>query len=86
MAPMDKEQRELALVWHQVELNVSREEGFAEGRLSALREVFGRLLTAKFGAPSEALLARVATADEATLLRWLDRIISAETLEAVFER
>jgi hypothetical protein len=76
------EQREMALSWHRVELNVSREEG----RLESLRNVLCRQLAAKFGSPPEALRARVVAADEAVLLRWLDRIIPAETIEAVFER
>jgi hypothetical protein len=89
-ARVQAEQREMALLWHRVELNVSREEGFAEGRLEgrldSLRSVLCRQLAAKFGELPEAMLARVAAADEATLLAWLDRVIGAETLEAVLER
>jgi predicted transposase/invertase (TIGR01784 family) len=80
-ARVQAEQREMALLWHRVELNVSREEG----RLESLRSVLCRQLAAKFGAPPEALLARIAVAEEATLLRWLDRIIKADSLAAVFE-
>src|SRR5688572_19958452 len=43
-ARLQAEQREMALLWHRVELNVSREEGFAEGRLDSLRSVLCRLL------------------------------------------
>jgi hypothetical protein len=81
-ARVQAEQREMALLWHRLELNVSREEG----RLESLRNVLCRQITAKFGAPPEALLARVAAAGETALLRWLDRIMAAETLEAVFEQ
>jgi hypothetical protein len=43
-----------------------------------------RLLTLKFGPVPEAILAQVESADAETLLRWSERVLSADDLEAVF--
>jgi hypothetical protein len=43
------------------------------------------LLTQKFGTVSAAVTARLHSANSDTLTRWLARILSAETAEAVVE-
>lgn len=59
-------------------------EGRVEGRSEALAQTLLRQLGKRFGAPSPQLAARIATAPAADLERWLDRILDAATLEAVF--
>ena len=44
-----------------------------------------RQLTRKFGAIDESIRARVLGADAEQLLVWGERVLSAETLEDVFE-
>ena len=41
------------------------------------------LIERKFGTPSQAVRERVLTADTETLLNWSERILTAESLEAV---
>lgn len=54
-----------------------------EGRREGESERLLRLLRARFGAVPPEVAARVAAADEATLVRWSERILSAPTLDAV---
>lgn len=59
----------------------SRTEGRAEGEATMLLQ----LLETRFGVLPAAVTARVRSADADTLLRWSARLLSAPTLEAVFE-
>jgi hypothetical protein len=56
----------------------------AEGLGQGEARVLLRLLTLKFGPVPEAILAHVESADAETLLRWSERVLSADDLEAVF--
>jgi hypothetical protein len=58
-----------------------REEGRAEGRAEMLLKV----LELKFGQPSSETIARVRAANIEDLDRWVQRIISANSLEEVFQ-
>ena len=64
-----------------------RQEGRREGRQDGLREglrsVVLKLLRLKFGELDDAVQARIAAADEATLDRYAERVLSADTLDAV---
>ncbi len=60
-----------------------REEGREEGRQQGQARVLLRLITLKFGLPSEAVREQIATADPETLLRWSERILTALTLVGV---
>jgi predicted transposase/invertase (TIGR01784 family) len=60
-----------------------REEGREEGRQQGEARVLLRLITRKFGPPSEAVREQIATADPETLLRWSERILIAQTLDEV---
>jgi predicted transposase/invertase (TIGR01784 family) len=61
-----------------------RAEGRAEGREEGKRQTLLRLLAVKFrDLPSE-VATRVAAASEADLDRWLERLLSADALEAIF--
>jgi len=61
-----------------------RQEGRAEGRLEGRADVVQRLLEQRFGVlPDDAKL-RIQRATEQQLDGWLDRILVADSLEAVF--
>lgn len=59
-------------------------EGKAEGRSEALAQTLLRQLAKRFGAPSPQVAQRIAAAPATDLERWLDRILDAASLEAVF--
>jgi hypothetical protein len=71
------EQREMALISY--ELGLSR--AHRQGRVAVLE----RQLTTKFGALPADITARLSNASDAELASWADRILSAGTLETVFE-
>ena len=60
-----------------------RQEGIQEGRQEGEAAVLLRQIERKFGAPSETIRRRVADADADTLLRWSERILTADSLEAM---
>ncbi|TVP83372.1 MAG: DUF4351 domain-containing protein [Thioalkalivibrio sp.] len=59
-----------------------REEGIGQGEARVLL----RQLTLKFGAVPEPVRARLESADAETLLRWSERVLTADRLEDVVER
>jgi flagellar biosynthesis/type III secretory pathway protein FliH len=83
------EQREMALLTYEAGLAKVRreghEEGKAEGREEGKAELLHHLLTIKFGALPGDVTARVANASSAELLRWSERVLTADTLAGVFE-
>jgi predicted transposase/invertase (TIGR01784 family) len=74
------ERREIELKLYEYGAAIVRAEGRLEGKQSALLG----LLTTRFGDLPSAVQTRLATAAEVDLDRWLKRLLSAETLEAVF--
>jgi flagellar biosynthesis/type III secretory pathway protein FliH len=60
-------------------------EGWNEGRRQGEASFLLLLLTHRFGALPEAVQARVAAADLATLDRWGDRLLTAPELASVFD-
>ncbi|MGB5834770.1 MAG: transposase [Thiohalocapsa sp.] len=62
---------------------LGREEGHKEGRQEGEALVLMRLIELKFGPPSEAVREQVNAADADTLLRWSERILTAQTLDDV---
>ena len=60
-----------------------REQGREQGRQEGEAIVLLRLITLKFGLPSEPVRRQIATADPETLLRWSERILTAQTLDEV---
>ncbi|MEZ4239487.1 MAG: Rpn family recombination-promoting nuclease/putative transposase [Myxococcota bacterium] len=64
-------------------LQAGREEGLREGRVQGELRVLLKQLQLKFGALPEAIVARVEAGSEAELEQWAERILVAETLEAV---
>ncbi len=61
-----------------------RTEGRIEGRAEGERLVLSRQLTTKFGPLPEAVLGRLRTASETELSSWVDRVLTAHTLDEVF--
>uniref|UniRef100_UPI0025D65575 hypothetical protein n=1 Tax=uncultured Thiodictyon sp. TaxID=1846217 RepID=UPI0025D65575 len=64
-----------------------RQEGWREGKQKGWQEgeaaMLLRLIDRKFGPPSEPVRERITSADPETLLRWSDRILTADSLDAV---
>ena len=64
-------------------------KGFQEGFQKAFQKAYVELLmiqlTLRFGALPEAAVARVRSADVAQLDRWIDRVLTAPTLEELLD-
>jgi predicted transposase/invertase (TIGR01784 family) len=60
-----------------------RQEGRHEGRQEGEAAVLLRLIQLKFGPPDQTLRQRIAATDAETLLRWSERILTAQTLDEV---
>ncbi|WP_295446405.1 Rpn family recombination-promoting nuclease/putative transposase [uncultured Thiodictyon sp.] len=60
-----------------------RQQGWQKGRQEGVSNVLLRQIERKFGPPSESVRARIASADPETLLSWSERILTADTLDAV---
>ena len=60
------------------------EKGRQEGRQEALASVLLKLVTLRFGQPTEATRARVTSASIAELEDWTDRVISVATLDELW--
>ena len=71
--------------WKEEGREEGRQEGREEGRREALLTLIERQLELKFGPLPEATRARLESADADTLLHWADRVLAADTLDAVFE-
>ena len=89
------EQRELALISYQLDLGKvhaqgeakgraeGEAKGRAEGRAEGKVETVRKLLTLKFGQLPEAASLRLDAAKEPDLDRWLERVLTADSLDAV---
>ena len=62
-----------------------REQGREEGHRSGMAAVLERLLTIRFGPLDAMEHARLQVADEASLERWADRLLTAASKAAVFD-
>ncbi len=60
-----------------------RQAGRLEGRLEGQAAILLRQIDRKFGTPSAAVQQLIASADQDTLLRWSDRILTAESIDAL---
>ena len=74
------EQREMALLTYEAGLAKARREAKAEGKAELLHQ----LLALKFGELPPHAAQRLESATEADLHRWSGRVLSAESLDAVF--
>ena len=59
------------------------EQGIEQGEQRGEGKVLVRLIERKFGPPTESVRERISGADPETLLRWSERILTADTLDAV---
>ncbi len=75
---------EVIMTGAQMLIAEGRAEGRAEGKAEGKAEALLKLLSAKFGTPSEAVVTRVQSASIDELDRWFDGALTAETLDAVF--
>ena len=62
-----------------------REEGREEGQLQGEALILSRQIQLKYGPLDEPTKKRIAEADSETLLRWADRVLTAEQLSDVFK-
>lgn len=58
-------------------------KGRAEGELRGRAETLLKLLRLRFGAPPASVVERIAGADVATLDRWVERVLTAASMEEV---
>ena len=61
------------------------EKGLEQGRAQGKAELLQRQLTLKFGSVPADIAGRVASATDEELANWADRVLTASTLESVFE-
>jgi flagellar biosynthesis/type III secretory pathway protein FliH len=71
----------IAEQWEQQGLEKGMEKGRQEGEAKALL----RRVQVKFGPPEPAVAARIAAADSAQVERWLERILTANRPDELFE-
>ena len=71
--------------WEAKGIQKGRKEGRKAGRQEGEIGVLLRQMRLKFGALGAATLARVQSADTDQLLRWSEHILSAETVEDIFQ-
>ncbi|HWP00104.1 MAG TPA: DUF4351 domain-containing protein [Methylococcus sp.] len=62
-----------------------RQEGWQEGRQEEAARLLKRQLTRRFGTLPEEVVGKIDAADLPTLEAWLDRVLDAESLAAVFQ-
>lgn len=79
------EAQEVAMTAAQRLIAEGREEGREEGRAEGQRLTLERLLRLKFGPLPDDAERRLATADAAALARYTERVLTADTLAAVFD-
>jgi hypothetical protein len=61
-----------------------RVEGEAKGRVEGEAKALVKLLTAKFGGVPESVHSRIRAASVEELDAWIERVLTAPTLDAVF--
>ena len=84
LAQLRAEHREMALLTFEASMAAAREEAEQKGRSAGAVAVLLRLLTIKFGPQPPSVAERLASASQPELLRWSERVLSADTLEGVF--
>ncbi len=60
-----------------------RQDGWQAGRQEGEAAVLLRLIERRFGSPSPAVRERIARADTEALLRWSERILTAQDLDSM---
>jgi len=75
------EDRELAIWNYKRTVQLAEQQGKAE----ALRDVLAKLLTLKFGKISEEVRDRIQSAHETEVLRWTEGVLSAPSVDSIFQ-
>jgi uncharacterized protein DUF4351 len=86
LARAPNEQREAVMSVMAQEREQGRVEGRAEGKAEGKAETLLRLLERRFHGIPEPYQAQVLAADVEQLDTWIDAVLDAESIEAVFER
>ena len=71
--------------WKQQGIEEGRQIGWQEGLQEGEAGLLLRLLERRFGPVDEVIRTRVRSADSQTLLIWGEQILTAQTIEEVFE-
>lgn len=79
----DEEVEAIAMSYRDRIFNQGREEGREQGREGA-RRILSKLLQLKFGELERSVEERLAKASLAQLETWSERVLTAETIDAVF--
>jgi predicted transposase/invertase (TIGR01784 family) len=77
-------EREDAIKLHQLDLLADRAKARAEGKAEGRAEVLLKLLGLRFGPPPEETRARTETATLEQLDTWIERVLTAKSLDEVF--
>ncbi len=72
--------------WVQEGIQQGIQQGIGQGIPLGEAKVLNRLLSYRFGKIPAWVEAKIATADQANLERWAERVLDAATLEAVFAK
>lgn len=65
-------------------LKEGRKEGLKEGHKEGQHDLLLRLLRKRFGELPAGVVARIDAADEPSIARWAEQLLTAGTLDAVF--
>jgi hypothetical protein len=76
----------LAQQWLEQGRQEGRQEGQIEGIQTGQKQVVTRLLERRFGTIPGIYRDQIAAADSETLLKWSERVLSADRLEQVFDQ
>ncbi len=79
------EERRIGAYFYERSLRLAEEEGETRGRAAGERLVLEKLLTLKFGPLSDEMRERLSKADESRLTLWAERILTARSVDEVFE-
>ncbi len=71
--------------WKQEGWQEGRQEGWQEGKQEGLATILIHLMRLKFGELDQQTLRRVHAADAEQLLVWSERILSANSIEEIFQ-
>ena len=84
--PIEIDLRENAFVKWGEELGEAKgmAKGMAEGRVHGESHTLTRILERRFGHLPETIRAKIASADASALDRWVDQVVDATSLDAIF--
>ncbi len=84
-ATNDREVEAIAMTYRERLIEQGRKKGHVEGRDEGARRLLAKQLQLKFGALNESTETRLAAANLGELETWASRVLTAESIDAVFE-